>query len=484
MAGLSYQRKNEVYLKKLLIRFGQFSIGSLGAALLNLILIPVTTYFLTPAEYGKTSMFLLAQTLLIYVIYLGFDQAFTREFNSYPSKKRLLTQAMLTPLLSSVVLITLMCLFAPTISSWLFDDSRYHVAVYLLALSSVFLIFERFILLFVRMENRAITFSIYSIGVKFTILAGTIIALLLFEPTFITVIYGMLIGQMVGDILLLLCNLKLFRRATFTMDQVLIKRLAKFGLPVVVGTFLYSLFIIIDKLFLRYFADFNELGIYTAAFKVASALMVLQVSFANFWIPTAYEWYEQKKPIFYYKKVSDVVMFGIAFFFLIMLFFKDWIVLILSPAYSDAQYIFPFLCFYPLMMTVSETTNLGIVFLKKSVLNIYVSVIALLVAVVLNFTLVPLYGATGAAIATGTAYIAFFLARTFFSMRIWEAFSVKRHLIVTGLLYGLSLYSVLFKDTLLEKGLILGALLFLIVLYRQDISLAVQLFQKKGMKNA
>ncbi|EMG27191.1 polysaccharide biosynthesis protein [Listeria fleischmannii 1991] len=471
-------------MKKLLIRFGQFSIGSLGAALLNLILIPVTTYFLTPAEYGKTSMFLLAQTLLIYVIYLGFDQAFTREFNSYSSKKQLLTQAMLTPLLSSVVLITLMCFFAPTISSWLFDDSRYHVAVYLLAFSSVFLIFERFILLFVRMENRAITFSIYSIGVKFTILAGTIIALLLFEPTFITVIYGMLIGQMVGDILLLLCNLKLFRRATFTIDQVLIKRLAKFGLPVVVGTFLYSLFIIIDKLFLRYFADFNELGIYTAAFKVASALMVLQVSFANFWIPTAYEWYEQKKPIFYYKKVSDVVMFGIAFFFLIMLFFKDWIVLILSPAYSDAQYIFPFLCFYPLMMTVSETTNLGIVFLKKSVLNIYVSVIALLVAIVLNFTLVPLYGATGAAIATGTAYIAFFLARTFFSMRIWEGFSVKRHLIVTGLLYGLSLYSVLFKDTLLEKGLILGALLFLIVLYRQDISLAVQLFQKKGMKNA
>lgn len=483
MEALSYQRKNEVYLKKLLIRFGRFSIGSLGAAILNLLLIPITTYFLTPAEYGKASMFLLAQTLLIYVIYLGFDQAFTREFNSYQRKKHLLVQAMLTPLLSSVILIACMCIFASTISTWLFDDPSYHAAVYLLAFSSVFLIFERFILLFVRMENRAIIFSIYSIGVKFTILVGTIIALLFFEPTFITVIYGMLVGQMVGDFSLILYNLKFFKKHKLIIDKALIKRLAKFGLPVVIGTFLYSLFIIIDKLFLRYFTNFNELGIYTAAFKVASALMVLQVSFANFWIPTAYEWYEQKKPIFYYKKVSDVVMFGVALFFLIMLFFKDWIVLILSPAYSDAQYIFPFLCFYPLMMTISETTNLGIVFLKKSILNIYVSVIALIVAVVLNLSLVPSYGATGASISTGTAYIAFFLARTFFSMRIWEGFSVKRHLIVTGLLYAISLYGMLLKDTLLEKGLILGIIAFLIILYRQEIYLAIQLFQKKGMKN-
>lgn len=75
-------------MKQLIVRLLQFSIGSIGAALLNLILIPVTTYFLSPEEYGKTSMFLLAQTLLIYVIYLGFDQAFTREFYEYKNNKK------------------------------------------------------------------------------------------------------------------------------------------------------------------------------------------------------------------------------------------------------------------------------------------------------------------------------------------------------------------------------------------------------------
>lgn len=478
-----YQRKNEVNLKTLLIRFGQFSIGSLGAAFLNLILIPVTTYFLTPEEYGKTSMFILAQTLLVYIVYLGFDQAFTREFYEYKNKKELLFQAMLIPLFFSIILILGMFLFASSLSNWLFADPIYKQAIYLLAISSVFLIFERFILLFVRMENQALRFSLYSIIIKLAILIGTVVSLLIGPTTFITVVYGMLIGQMIGDLILILVNVSLFTGHRSSLDKELIKRLARFGLPIVVGTFLYSLFIVIDKLFLRYFTDFNEIGIYTAAFKIASALMVIQVSFANFWIPTAYEWYQQKKPIIYYKKVSDAVMFSTALFFLLMLFFKESIViLMLSSAYSDAQYIFPFLCFYPIMMTVSETTNLGIVFLKKSIFNIFVSISALLVAVVLNFMLVPTYGAIGAAISTGTAYIVFFFARTYFSMRIWEGFTVKRHLFVTALLYILSLYSVIFRSNSIEKIFILLSLLLLIFLYKKEIRYLWELKTRKEPK--
>lgn len=478
-----YQRKNEVNLKTLLIRFGQFSIGSLGAAFLNLILIPVTTYFLTPEEYGKTSMFILAQTLLVYIVYLGFDQAFTREFYEYKNKKELLFQAMLIPLFFSIILILGMFLFASSLSNWLFADPIYKQAIYLLAISSVFLIFERFILLFVRMENQALRFSLYSIIIKLAILIGTVVSLLIGPTTFITVVYGMLIGQMIGDLILILVNVSLFTGHRSSLDKELIKRLARFGLPIVVGTFLYSLFIVIDKLFLRYFTDFNEIGIYTAAFKIASALMVIQVSFANFWIPTAYEWYQQKKPIIYYKKVSDAVMFSTALFFLLMLFFKESIViLMLSSAYSDAQYIFPFLCFYPIMMTVSETTNLGIVFLKKSIFNIFVSISALLVAVVLNFMLVPTYGAIGAAISTGTAYIVFFFARTYFSMRIWEGFTVKRHLFVTALLYILSLYSVIFRSNSIEKMFILLSLLLLIFLYKKEIRYLWELKTRKEPK--
>ncbi|WP_241433658.1 lipopolysaccharide biosynthesis protein [Listeria floridensis] len=256
-----------------------------------------------------------------------------------------------------------------------------------------------------------------------------------------------------------------------------------FALSLVVATFLYSLFIVIDKLFLRYLSDFTQLGLYMAAFKIASALLVFQTAFSNFWVPTAYKWYQTGKPLIYFKVVSEAIMGLIAFAFVALLLFKGIIVMLLSPDYQATQYIFPFLCFYPLMMTVSETTHLGIVFQKKSYFNIVVSAISLIVAVCLNWLLIPAYGAVGAAIATGTAYIVFFLTRTYFSMRVWEGFSVKRHLIVTLLLYGTALLNVIIRDIFwisIINGLIL---LLLLLIYFPAIKKGWAYFQnRKEMK--
>ncbi|WP_239256606.1 lipopolysaccharide biosynthesis protein [Listeria ilorinensis] len=466
-------------MKALLVRLGQFSIGSLGSALLNLILIPITTYFLTPTEYGKTSMFFLAQTFLMYVIYLGFDQAYTREFHAYKNKQRLLQNAMLIPLSYSLLLILTIILFSSYVSEWLFASPRYQHAIYLLALSILFMIFERFILLKSRMENRAVTFSFYSILVKFTILLGTIIALWIGSASFITVVYGMLFGQILGDLLLIVLNIQIFQVKSFRIDFALLEKMAHFALPIVVATFLYSLFIIVDKLFLRYFGDFADLGLYTAAFKVASALMIIQVSFANFWIPTAYEWYEKKKPLFYYKNISDMVMFIVAVLFLIMMLFKKWIVLILSPEYTEAQYIFPMLCFYPLMMTVGETTGLGIAFQKKSHLNIVISCIGLVVSLSLNFLLVPTFGALGAAIATGTVYIVHFLLRTFFSMLVWQGFPIKKHFIVTFLLYVIALSTIFIRSAVVNTLTILLSLFLITGLYSLQIRQLYQFIKRE-----
>ncbi|WP_241432879.1 lipopolysaccharide biosynthesis protein [Listeria fleischmannii] len=157
--------------------------------------------------------------------------------------------------------------------------------------------------------------------------------------------------------------------------------------------------------------------------------------------------------------------------------------MILSPDYSNAQYIFPFLCFYPLMMTVSETTNLGIVFLKRSSLNILVSLISLAVSVGLNFWLVPIYGATGAAVATGSAYIAFFLARTYFSMRIWKGFSVKRHLVTTAVLFAAASLNMIIRDTWLISILNTITLILILLIYVPLVQMSRKFVKTKHQKN-
>ncbi|EJF50570.1 polysaccharide biosynthesis protein [Enterococcus sp. C1] len=471
-------------MKKLLLRLGFFSLGSLGSAVLNLVLLPVTTSFLTPQEYGKTSMFFLAQTFLIYVIYLGFDQAFTREYHDHENKRELLQQAMLVPLLGSFFFQLILVVFAEDFSQLLFESPQYTRAIYLFALSSGLLIFERFLLLTVRMQNKAIQFSVYSILVKFMVLFITLLFLFFGPPTFITVVYGMLFGQIIGDCLLILANLALFMPLIRQIDRNLIKKLSRFGLPTVVGTFLYSLLMIIDKMMLRYFADFAALGIYTAAFKVASALMILQVSFANFWIPTSYEWFKKGKPLIYYERVSHFIMFVLSIFFLLMVFFKETIVILLSQDYLEAQYLFPLLCFYPLMMTISETTNLGIVFYKKSHLNIAASLLAVLAASLGHLLLVPTIGATGAACATALGYLVFFFARTYFSMTYWQGFSVKRQISLSIMLYCFALFTAFNRTLWLEKSLVLLLMLFVVVLYRKELKQVTRFVQERKINKA
>ncbi|MBO1298678.1 MULTISPECIES: lipopolysaccharide biosynthesis protein [unclassified Enterococcus] len=469
-------------MKKILIRLGFFSIGSLGSAVLNLVLLPVTTTFLSPEEYGKTSMFFLAQTFLIYVIYLGFDQAFTREYHDYENKKALLQQAMMIPLIGAIVLAMNLVLYAKHFSLILFEDPSYTHAIYMLALSAIFLIFERFILLNLRMQNKAFIFSVYSILVKLIILLFTLLFLYFGSPTFITVVYGMLVGQILGDCVLIIGNSIFFYPLVTKIDKTLLKNLYRFGLPTVIGTFLYSLLTIIDKVMLRHFADFASLGIYTAAFKVASALMVLQVSFANFWIPTAYEWYKKNKPLFYYERVSHLMMFLLSFCFLFMVLFKEGIVLLLSSEYSEAQYLFPLLSFYPLMMTISETTNLGIVFSKKSQLNIAASLVAVLAAGMTHLLLVPLLGATGAAIATGFGYLLFFFSRTYFSMKHWEGFSVKRQVSLALLLYVFALFTAFNRIFWLEKGLVLLLMCIVLIVYRHELKIVKTFVQERKIR--
>ncbi|WP_254260236.1 oligosaccharide flippase family protein [Listeria fleischmannii] len=114
------------------------------------------------------------------------------------------------------------------------------------------------------------------------ILLCTVLFLIMFSHTFITVVYATIIGQMIGDSILIIRNYRLLQFNWLKIDRDLLPKLARFGLPVVVATVIYSLFVIIDKLFIRYFCDFEQLGLYTAAFKIASALLILQTTFSNF----------------------------------------------------------------------------------------------------------------------------------------------------------------------------------------------------------
>jgi len=411
-------------------KFLQFAIGPISGTLIGLITIPITTYFISPTELGRAAMFTLAQSLMGSFLYLGLDQAYTREFNVESDKDNLLLNAMLFPFSLAFLVTIFFFVNSYFISSLLFDGEYYRIPVYLTGITAIFIVFERFVLLRLRMEEKAIEFSMRTIMTKIITLVTTIIFVTTIRRDFIAIVFSVALGQILADLVLFYRYRKMFKVKNFKFDKGLQKRLWKFGLPIIASVGIGSALSTFDRISLRAWSDFEQLGLFTAATKVTSLMLVLQGMFTTFWVPTAYRWHEEKKDLSNYQLVSDGVLALMSIGFVLLLLFKSLIILLISEQYREAIYFIGFLSLYPLLYTLSETTTLGIVFSRKSYFNILVSIIAVIPNLILNFFLVPHFGALGAAIGSGVSYIFFFLARTYFSFKEWGGFSIKKHILI------------------------------------------------------
>lgn len=421
-------------MNPLIKKFFGFSIGPVIGAFISFITVPITTYFVLPQEYGKASMFTVIQGLIVTILYLGIDQAYTREYHESKDKKHLLLNSMLVPILLSLLIFIIISLNLEKFSSLLFGSSEYLLATFLFGVTIIFLVFERFIMLSIRMEEKAIEYSIVSIILRLNVLIFTLLFVFFIRRDFLAVVYSTAFGQIIVDFYLIIRYRKSLNLKGFSFDNLLFKKSLKFGMPLILSAALNNLLHSIDRISLRAWSNFYEIGIFTAALKITAPLTIIQTSFTSFWTPTAYRWNSQKKEAKYYDLVSKVVLLVLSIIFCMILIFKDLAVLLLGKEYADARYLIGLLCLYPIMYTLSETTSLGIAFSRKSYLNMWVSLISIVPNIILNYLLIPEFGAVGAAIATGVSFVVFFLGRSYFSMRNWRGFPLKQEITVSFIL--------------------------------------------------
>jgi O-antigen/teichoic acid export membrane protein len=183
-----------------------------------------------------------------------------------------------------------------------------------------------------------------------------------------------------------------------------------------------------DKVALRIWSDFGEIGLYSVAFRIATVFLLFQQAFCTFWAPTSYRWFENGVSLEKYEKVSEYISTILSILAILIILSRKWIVLIFSSEYSSASVLIPFLILYPILYTISETTMMGINFMRRTELGIWVTGAAALFNLGGNWLLVPRFGALGAAVATAVSYVIFFWTRTLISRQIWETFKIKVHI--------------------------------------------------------
>jgi O-antigen/teichoic acid export membrane protein len=450
--------------------FFEFSFGTWIAAAISFLTTPLVTWLIVPEEFGRASMFLVGFNLLITLSLMGMDQGFVRAFHERDEEKRreLLWECLLPSLALCLLFSAIMLFFWDRVSTVLFDKVAAG-PIFFLEFIGLCSIVERFAALVIRMKGRGVVFSVGRLAGSLANTIGIVLYAFIFSRTFHAVLFGLFLSTIVSLVIEIHCERGFWRRPTVMRFDGL-REIVTFSLPLVPACLIDYFLQSTDKLSLRNYSGFHEIGIYNAGFRVVAVLSLVQAGFVNFWAPVVYETYEKDTShTLFFQRVSAIVSYVMLALAVVVIGAKDLIVLFLSSSYRDAARVIPFLALMPVMYTISETTVIGINLKKKTHWHIWIALSALGVNVVCNLIFVPFYGAVGAALSVGLSYVVLLYLRTFISGRVYRVDYHPGKLTFSVLVVlGLASLATLTSSIVIAAASSLVSLSLLSIIYRKE----------------
>lgn len=409
--------------KALLPHFARFAGAPLVGAIISFVTVPIVTRLVSPEEFGKAALFSVVQTVFGLVSLLGLDQSFVRYFNDTADRKALFWQAAALPLLCSLPLLAIVQAFGDKVAIWMFGRAEP------LILLSFWLFFPsqiagRFSLLAIRMEMRGSLYSALVIIGQLLNFVFLLLFILAGERSFKTIVWSTIVSNVLSSGLAVWFTREYWMSPPrFAREPVL--RLVSYGFPLVPAALIAWAMASFDRIGLREWGDLVQVGVYSASYKLIAVLGIFQSAFTIAWTPLAFKWKDLADAPFRFRYVGELASSIMSIAFVILVVFRHLIALLLGPDYSNAEVVFIYLLFLPVLNTIGEVTGLGIAFANKSSYNIWLFGLAFAANAFGNVLLIPSLGARGAAIATATSYIGYFALRTLVSRRLWFRFSLK-----------------------------------------------------------
>lgn len=173
-----------------------------------------------------------------------------------------------------------------------------------------------------------------------------------------------------------------------------------------------------DRFFLLHFTNLTEIGKYSIGNTFSQPVLLLnmavQMSFSVLFLDFFYKEKDENKP---QSKVIAIAGFkhyfaaSLMLSLLISVFGKDLVSWITTPEYTAGALAIPFLAFSHIAAQSYQTMSPGIVLSGKTWHFTWITAIAALLNIGLNFLLVPAYGFSAAAAATFLSFFVYWVIK-------------------------------------------------------------------------
>ncbi|HET8841790.1 MAG TPA: lipopolysaccharide biosynthesis protein, partial [Ktedonobacteraceae bacterium] len=411
------------HLGNLLKRSGVYALASMVAPFISLMLAPFLTRSFARADYGALMVLNTAIALVAGISQLGLGPAFFRIYNydyeGEADRQKALSTTLVLLLASSLLLTVLVFIIAPGLASLLLGDMHMSDNVRLAALIVLLQNLTVPGFAWMRAEGRASISASISVANLLTNLGLT----LLLVGVYHLGLPGALLATACGYALVILCTLPslLLHAGGLALSRKIARSLLAFGMPNAISFAAAWALQLADRFLLAHMRSLSETAIYSVAYTLGGALSVVVLSpFALAWPSTLFLIARRQDAC----QIFRLIFRWYGLFLLFMTYALSLAALFVlhmcfPPGYRDVEGIIPIVALSTMFYGLYNYLTLGMNIRKKLWYAVLFLAIAALINFGANFILIPLYGSTGAALATLLAYAVLVLETYFLNQRIY-----------------------------------------------------------------
>jgi O-antigen/teichoic acid export membrane protein len=397
-----------------------YGLGSLVSRFIAVLLLPVYTRYLSPADYGLIETLIALSAVLTVLLAAGVKSAFFRFYFDEPDgpgRLRVIRTSFWFTMASATAGLVAGLLFAGPISQLLFGTSD-HGDLVRAAFVGLWahVNYEQMTSLF-RVEQRStayLTATLINLGLT---VGATLLLVVALDQGPI----GVIVGNFTGT-LLVYVGLLTYRREQLglELDRPLLREMNRFGMPLVPSALFLWVLNFSDRFFLVKLAGAKEVGLYSIGVRLASAIILFLAAFRTAWPAFAYSIEDDREAARAYSYVLTYIVVITSWMALALGVLAPWLVrLLTTPEFFAAQRVVAPLAFAAAAFGAYIVVVIGIGRARQTRSNWAISGVAALLNIALNVTLIPPFGMMGAAVATIGAYATLFLGMAWKAQRVF-----------------------------------------------------------------
>lgn len=461
-----------------------YGISTIVMRFISFLLTPYYTHVLSTAEVGIQGT-TYAYIAFLNIVYLyGMDSAYMKyaSLKNEGERRRVFSTPFVFVILSSLVISALWIAFRADINRFMEIPESYSDITYYIVCILFFDALSVIPFAHLRLIRKAKKFAIIRAA---SIMVNVVLNVVLIS-VFHLGIKGIFISNVVSSIFTFIILLPdIIENLELKIDNKTLRSMLRFGLPYLPAGLASMVIQVIDRPILQSLTNESVVGIYNANYKLGIFMMLFVSMFQYAWQPfflnNAKE--ENAKEIFskvltYFVLAGSVVLVGISSFI-------DVIKFLIGPAFRSGIIIIPIVLLGYLFNGIYINFTAGIFIKEKTKHLPYITGIGALTNIIVNYTLIPYLGMTGAALATLASYfvmalVLFFVMQKFYRIE-YEYGKLLRIFISIGIFaagfYILGGHNLLFKLGLMVLFFLL-LLAFRVINKEEILSVSNMLFKR------